>query len=140
MINTYIVDDENSAVELLNDMLSEISGINLTGCNVQPLTAINEITALKPDLLFLDVQLGSMTGFDLLNKLYENNIKPAVIFVTAYNEYAINALRQSAIDYLLKPIDEEELHNAIARYRQSNKAQTVSHHGIEYHGNKRCAW
>jgi two-component system, LytTR family, response regulator len=119
MITVYIVDDEPSSVELLTDMISEQTEIAITGSSSIPEQAIEDIKIIKPDLLFLDIQLGNMTGFDLLSKLHEANFKPAVIFVTAYDQFAIEALRNAAIDYLLKPVDEDQLKASINRYREA---------------------
>jgi two-component system LytT family response regulator len=71
---------------------------------------------MKPSIVFLDIEMPGMNGFQLLEKIGEFNFE--VIFVTAYNEYMINALRISALDYLLKPVDTEELKNAITRLRK----------------------
>ena len=78
--------------------------------------AIEEITAIKPDLLFLDVEIKNSTGFDLLEQLKSRNFH--VIFVTAFDQYAIKAFRFSAVDYLLKPISIEDLQTAVNRVEE----------------------
>lgn len=81
--------------------------------NVQK--AFETINDLKPDVVFLDIQLSGETGFDLLDRLDRNTIKFKVIFVTAYSQYASRASEVKALDYLLKPIDPNRLANAIRR-------------------------
>jgi len=113
-IKTVIVDDEESARNVLTNLLEnfhpelEIAGV---GRNVKE--GLSLITDVNPDLVFLDVEMPDGTGFDLLRKLDNNDFN--VIFVSAYDQYAIKAIRFSAVDYLLKPIDLEELDNAIVR-------------------------
>lgn len=115
MIKALIVDDEPSAVKTLTLMLQhyakEITELRSTN---DPHEGLSLLKSWQPDLLFLDVQMPLMTGFDLLKQLPEINFN--IIFTTAHDKYAIEAIRFSAIDYLLKPIDSDELQEAIKRY------------------------
>lgn len=77
--------------------------------------AIEKINAQKPDLVFLDIRLKNGTGFDIVDKL---TYKPKIIFTTAYSEYALKAFKVHAVDYLLKPIDEQELSNSVAKFEK----------------------
>lgn len=111
-----IVDDEQSSIDLLRWLAEqycpEISGIK-TARSVQE--AIPLIQTFKPDILFLDIQMPHQSGFDLLTNIDKWDFE--VIFTTAYNEFAIQAIRFSALDYLLKPVDEAELRKAVERYK-----------------------
>lgn len=119
MIRTIIVEDDSmhskSLVRLLEENFSNVE--ILAVCNNVP-EAVKEITAQKPQLVFLDVELGPYTGFDLLEMLENRNFE--VIFTTAYQKYAVRAIKTSALDYLEKPIEPEALKTALSRY--SNRA------------------
>jgi len=114
MLKAVIVDDEYKSREnlqiLLHDFVEHVEVVALCE-NVSD--AIDEIQTHKPDIVFLDIQLQRETGFDLLTSLPEINFE--VIFTTAYSEYAIKAFKFSAVDYLLKPIDIEDLKKAVAK-------------------------
>jgi len=114
MINTVIVDDEKKGRELLQILLREhCPMVNVVGVAEDITKALDLINLLNPDLIFLDIQMPGGSGFDLLEKLGERRIN--VIFVSAYHEHAIKAFKFSALDYLLKPVDEEELVKAVKK-------------------------
>lgn len=114
MIRTLIVEDEINAQAALRKMLTLINqSIEVIGEAGHVHVAIEQIKTLKPDLVFMDVMLEDGTSFDILDAFEEIDFK--IIFTTAYNEYAINAFKFSAVDYLLKPIDPIELKDAIQR-------------------------
>jgi two-component system LytT family response regulator len=114
MLKALIVDDEPKARENLQILLHDfIDGVEVVGLCENIAEATEAVRLHAPDVVFLDIQLQRETGFDLLTKLKEINFE--VIFTTAYTEYAIKAFKFSAIDYLLKPIDIEELKKAVAR-------------------------
>ena len=123
MIRTIIVEDELQNRELLELMLKKHRDIIevIDSCNT-PVKGIESIQKYSPDLVFLDIEMPRMNGFEMLKKL--EPVRFEVIFTTAYNKYAIDAIKMSALDYLLKPIDAEELNIAIKKCRQSllNKA------------------
>jgi two-component system, LytTR family, response regulator len=122
MIRALIIDDEPSAVKTLSLLLShyvpEITELKSTN---DPHDGLRLLKTYKPDLLFLDIQMPLMTGFGLLKQLPEINFN--IIFTTAHDQYAIEAIRFSALDYLMKPIDGDELQQAIQRY--ISKASTA---------------
>lgn len=107
-----IVDDEKLARDLLREYLENFSGMEILGECEQGTDAVEKIDKLKPDLLFLDVQMPGMTGFDVLEEIEH---EPYVIFTTAYDQYAIKAFEKNAVDYLLKPLDEERFRAAVNR-------------------------
>ncbi len=117
MIRTIIVDDEEHAVESLEILLKRYCpDIEVIASASNILTAIREINVKKPDLVFLDVSMPSGSGFDLLDALVEINFQ--FIFVTAFEKYAIDALRRHALDYLIKPVDFTELQHAVEQVKQ----------------------
>ena len=108
----YIVEDEKPARERLQNFISNYPEFETIGFSVSGKKAAIEIDALKPDLIFLDIQLTDITGIDLLHLI---SSKPLVIFTTAYNDYAIKAFDLQAIDYLLKPFSEERFNIAVKK-------------------------
>ncbi|MBL7942588.1 MAG: response regulator transcription factor [Flavobacteriales bacterium] len=115
-VRAIIVDDDVFTREDLREKLAATdSGIDVIADFEFPLEAVTYIRKHAPDLLFLDIRLPGMSGFEMLDQL--GPVVPAVIFITSYNEYAIQAIRYSALDYLLKPISEVELNNALVRFR-----------------------
>ena len=114
MIKTLLIEDELNVRSALKKMLQIIEPtIEIIGETGYVTEALEIINNKSPDLVFLDIELEDGTGFDLLRQLGKINLK--IIFTTAYSHYAINAFKYSAIDYLLKPIDPEELKNAMIR-------------------------
>ncbi|SEG40608.1 LytR/AlgR family response regulator transcription factor [Sphingobacterium lactis] len=114
MINCYIVDDEPNNVDSLRYILkNNHPELFVLGYQIDPSKAIAEINQLKPDLLFLDIQMPNKNGFELLIDISHKGFE--VIFITAYDQYGIQAVKISALDYLLKPIDESELAKAIEK-------------------------
>ena len=117
MIRVVLVDDEPQSCKSLSIKLKAIAeDIDIVGTYHHPERAISGIMKSKPDVVFLDIEMPGMNGFQLLENIEEFNFE--VIFVTAYNEYMLNALHLSALDYLLKPVDIEELKNALGRLRK----------------------
>ena len=114
MLNAIIVDDEPHCCKTLESLLKrhcpEVSIIATCANGVDALQAIRR---LNPDLVFLDVEMPKMNGFEMLEQLHEINFH--LIFVTSYDAYALKAIRFSAIDYLLKPVDREELQTAVQK-------------------------
>jgi two-component system LytT family response regulator len=107
ILSAIIVDDENFAVINLSNLLgSYCASIKITGTANNANDAISKINNLKPDVVFLDINMPDKSGFDILNHLTHI---PLVVFVTAYEKYALRALKVSAVDFLLKPIDIDEL-------------------------------
>ncbi|GAB5407723.1 MAG: LytTR family DNA-binding domain-containing protein [Balneolaceae bacterium] len=118
MIRTLIVDDEEHARNRLSYMLKNEASIELIGVSKNGLEAINDIEHSKPDLVFLDIEMPEVNGFDVLSNLDIENL-PIVIFVTAFSEYAVKAFEVNALDYIHKPFDKQRL--AIAIQRATNK-------------------
>jgi two-component system LytT family response regulator len=115
MLKTVLIDDEVRARENLRILLHKYcaADIEIVGEIESVDNAYSSIISMKPQLIFLDIELGNSTGFDLLNRF--NNYPFKVIFVTAYDHYAIKAIKFSALDYLLKPIASTDLINAVTK-------------------------
>ncbi|MCE2892940.1 MAG: LytTR family transcriptional regulator DNA-binding domain-containing protein [Flammeovirgaceae bacterium] len=113
-----IIDDEKLARDLLREYLESIEEIELLDERSKGSEAVEKINKLTPDLIFLDVQMPGMTGFEVLDEI---DHEPYVIFITAYDQYAIKAFEKNAVDYLLKPLDEERFRQAVARALKRKK-------------------
>ncbi len=107
-----IIDDEKLARDLLREYLEAFPQIEVIGECSKGSEAVEKINKLKPELIFLDVQMPGMNGFDVLDEI---DHEPHVIFTTAYDQYAIRAFEKNAVDYLLKPLDEERFTQAVNR-------------------------
>ena len=114
MIKSILVDDEVHCLDTLSILLSDYCPeIQVMAKCMSGKKALEAIEKMKPELVFLDIEMPSMTGFELLEQYVK--IPFSVIFTTSYDQYAIKAIRFSALDYLLKPIDPKELVAAIAK-------------------------
>ena len=111
-ISCLIVDDEKLARDLVSEYLDAFPEIEVIGQCASGKEAVKAINQWAPKLIFLDVQMPTMTGFDVLDKI---DYQPYVIFSTAYDQYAIKAFEKNAVDYLLKPVDEERFAQAVQR-------------------------
>jgi two-component system LytT family response regulator len=130
MIRVVLVDDEPQSCKSLAIKLKAIAeDIEIIGSFHHPDRAISGIRKLKPAVVFLDIEMPGMNGFQLLEKMEEFDFE--VIFVTAYNEYMLNALRISALDYLLKPVDTKELTDSLLRLRKKISLHENSLHTRE---------
>lgn len=118
-IKAIIIDDEALARELVRSYLNEESGIEILGEYSDGFQGLKAINDLNPDLVFLDVQMPKLTGFEMLELLD----KPCnIVFTTAYNEYAIKAFEHNAIDYLLKPFSGDRFKNALSKAKERIKS------------------
>ncbi|MFI5132669.1 MAG: LytR/AlgR family response regulator transcription factor [Chitinophagales bacterium] len=121
MIKSIIVDDEQHCIDRLKGFLQSdySNSVELAGEFSSVADGFNGVNDLKPDLIFLDVQIHDKTGFDLLREIGRTDFE--VIFTTAYDKFAVQAIKLSALDYLLKPIDKDELKLAINKYHDRKK-------------------
>lgn len=116
-IKTLIVDDEPLARERIRALLAPHAGFEVLAECANGMTAVQAITNLQPDLVFLDVQMPELGGFEVLEALAHERL-PAIIFVTAYDNYALRAFEVHALDYLLKPFDRERFAKALQRAQE----------------------
>jgi DNA-binding LytR/AlgR family response regulator len=115
-ITALIVDDEPVARQLLREGLESFADIEVAGEAANGKEALQQIAKLKPDLVFLDLQMPVMSGFEVVREL-EGASLPVIVIVTAFDQHAIQAFEAGAIDYLLKPVSEARLHKAVERAR-----------------------
>jgi two-component system, LytTR family, response regulator len=110
MIRAFVVDDEPLAVKRLTRLLEETGRIEIAGSSTDPVDALGALSGHTPDVLFLDIQMPGMNGFEMLTRL---DPQPLVVFTTAYDRYALQAFEVNSIDYLLKPVEERHLARAL---------------------------
>lgn len=113
-LTTILVDDEPLALKLLGSMLAKYNGIDVVAECRSSRDAVKQIQLLQPDLVFLDIHMPVFSGFDVVKKL-QADVLPMVVFVTAFDQYALRAFDMHAVDYILKPIDPSRLGLAIDR-------------------------
>lgn len=117
-LKAIIVDDEKLARRGLEIRLETVADVDVVAQCANGRQALEAVRTHKPDILLLDVQMPGMDGFEVVKALGED-LPPVVIFVTAFDQFAINAFESSAVDYLLKPIDDSRLHQALFKARQA---------------------
>ncbi|NOH81245.1 two-component system response regulator BtsR [Vibrio sp. RE86] len=127
MLSALVIDDELFAREELTDLLQESGHIEVIDQASNAIEGLKKINQLKPDVVFLDIQMPQITGIELLGML-DPETMPKVVFVTAYDEFAIQAFEENAFDYLLKPVDPCRLNKTVKRLLKSQptSAQQVS--------------
>jgi two-component system LytT family response regulator len=123
-LRVLIVDDEALARQRLEDLLRHQENVEIVGFADNGDAAINAIRTLQPDLVFLDVQMPGATGIDVIRTIGTQDM-PATVFVTAYDQYALKAFDMAAIDYLVKPFDDERFEQAFARARRLIELEEV---------------
>ena len=125
MIQTVLVDDEVDSIRILQRLLETYCpNVNIAGTANGVDTGVELIRESRPDLVLLDIEMAQGNAFDLLNQLMPLTFQ--VIFVTAFDNYAIRAFKYSAVDYLLKPVDIDDLRNAIGRVRERPEAKDLA--------------
>jgi len=116
-LRTLLVDDEPLAIERLQILCARVPGLHLVGTASDGAAALRLVEALKPDLLLLDIAMPGLDGMSVARALQGQDPHPAVIFITAFDQYAVAAFDVSAVDYLLKPVAQDRLERAVARVR-----------------------
>ena len=113
---TLIIDDEQLARQRLKRLLKPFEEFDIIGEAVNGADGLEQIELLKPQLIFLDIEMPMLNGFEMLSRLQH---QPKVVFTTAYDQYAIKAFEEETIDYLLKPIETERLEKTVKKLHQS---------------------
>jgi two-component system, LytTR family, response regulator len=132
-ITALIVDDERPARDELAFLLKGFPDIEVVGQGKNGVEAVNLIRDLSPRLVFLDVQMPGLDGFGVIRKLVEKKVQPPqVVFVTAYDHYAVQAFEVSAVDYMLKPISRSRIEKALARVRKSTESADATHEKLDH--------
>ena len=124
MNKVVLIDDERLARSELRRMLQEFPDVEVIGEAANAEEGIEKIETLNPDLVFLDIQMPGKTGFEMLTQLER---APNVIFVTAYDEYALKAFEVNALDYLMKPVEPKRLADALMKVRQKDEEELLSY-------------
>jgi two-component system LytT family response regulator len=128
-IKVLVVDDERLARKDLSSMLAEYPEIELVGEAQDVPSAIKAIEELKPDLVFLDIQMPGQTGFDLMDQI---DFDGKIVFVTAYDEYALRAFEINALDYLMKPVSHERLKKTLSRFDSVDEVKPKNYAPLNY--------
>src|SRR6476660_9288166 len=117
-LRALLVDDEQLARDELGYLLGQIGGVEVLGQAGNGIEALSAIERLRPDVVFLDVQMPGLTGFEVARRLLDTRAPSHIIFVTAYDQHAIEAFEVNAVDYLLKPVEQSRLEVAVDRARR----------------------
>ena len=117
-LTAVVADDEQLARDELCFLLGQLAGVEVVGQAANGVEALDEIARHTPDVAFLDVQMPGLTGFEVARRLLETGTGPSVIFVTAFDQRAIEAFEVNAVDYVLKPVDSTRLETAVSRARK----------------------
>lgn len=126
MIRAYIVDDEAYSLNLIHIFLGRIDGLEIVGSTTDAYEALADVRRLRPDVVFLDIEMPGMSGIELAERIMNDQPDIHLIFVTAYDRYAIHAFEQGALDYLLKPLEMERLQKTMQRIRKIREAATAA--------------
>lgn len=124
MLTAIVIDDEQFAREDLIELVQETLEVDVIGQASNAIEGLKLINTLKPDAVFLDIQMPQVTGIELLGML-DPDTMPHVIFVTAFDQYAIQAFEDNAFDYLLKPVDPKRLQKSVSRLLKARQNQEV---------------
>jgi two-component system response regulator LytT len=124
-MKTIVVDDEQLARDELRFLLEQLGGIDVVAQAGNGVEALRVIEEFQPDLVMLDVQMPGLTGFEVARRVVQAGIESQVVFVTAYDQYAIDAFEVNAVDYLLKPVEPGRLAMAVERVRKRLAAEKV---------------
>lgn len=119
-LKILLVDDEPDALELLECLLINKKGIEVVGKAGHKNEAIEQMIHLKPDVIFQDIQMGETNGLEMVDEYRKHHFTGKIVFVTAHMKYAIDAIKKAAFDYLLKPVDLDELETLILRLMSEN--------------------
>jgi len=124
-LKTLIVDDEPVARKVLREDLESMGGVEIVGEADSGAAALDQIAGQHPDLVLLDLQMPEMGGFDVIRKIRHGAHMPVIVIVTAYDKYALEAFEAGAIDYLLKPVGQDRLADAIEKARRITGQEAV---------------
>lgn len=122
MFNAMIVDDEKPALDVLKLLLEKTGRIRVAGSFMRAWDALSQLRSLKPDVAFLDIEMPEMSGLELAEKMMDSGMDIAIVFVTAYDKYALKAFQVNAIDYILKPFSPDDIAKAVARLEKIKPA------------------
>jgi len=121
IINCMIVDDERDAIARLKQLLKNFNNIKILTTEDDAERACKKIVQSNPEIVFLDIEMPNKTGFGIIDEVRKLNVNPTFILTTAFSQYAIKAIREAAFDFLLKPIDIDDLKETLKRYELKRK-------------------
>ena len=136
-LRAYLVDDEPLALARLRRLLDRTGRVEVTGSTTNPEEAVTALTADPPDVCFLDIQMPRLNGFEVLGRVAD---PPAVIFTTAYDQYALQAFGVSAADYLLKPVELGPLNDALTKVERWRGAGRLAPTDVQAVVKQLAAW
>ena len=122
----YIIDDEPKALKLLERLMEIVVPEWELLCFTSAKQLIQHCSEAPPDVLFSDIEMPDLSGFKLLEKLREKGIRPMVVFVTGFDHYAIKSIKAAVIDYIVKPVDIDDLREAVIRIKEKLKSPSIS--------------
>lgn len=125
MINAIVIDDEILACKLICKFLKDTGNINILGYFTNPKEALKNIALFNPDVIFVDIQMPEISGLELAEQVYSEEYNCEIVFVTAYDKYALEAFKVNAFDYLMKPVSNIELNNTIERLIKRREISNV---------------
>lgn len=123
MLNAIIIDDEKPAIDVLKLLLEKTGQICVVGSFMSSAHAFSKVQNLKPDVIFLDIEMPEISGLDFAEKIIEAGIDAEIVFVTAYDKYALEAFRVNAIDYILKPLSSDAISKTITKLKKIKMSQ-----------------
>jgi len=121
-LTALLVDDEQPALDLLQQLLEETQAFSEIKTTTLPEEAVTVCQQTPPDVLFLDVEMPLLNGFELLKKIHQNGRSPQVVFITGHSNYALKAIKVACLHYILKPPDIDDIHEIIQRLKEKNLA------------------
>jgi two-component system, LytTR family, response regulator LytT len=130
-LRALVVDDEQLARDELCFQLGQIDGVEVVGQADNGVAAIDAVERLRPDVVFLDIQMPGLSGFEVARRIAARGDSPQIVFVTAFDQYALEAFEVNAIDYVLKPTEPERLEQAVGRARRRQEANAPLNEQIE---------
>jgi two-component system, LytTR family, response regulator LytT len=130
-LRALVVDDEQLARDELCFLLDQVDGVEVVGQTANGVEAIEALERLRPDVVFLDIQMPGLSGFEVARYLVEKRLPSHVVFVTAFDQYALEAFEVNAIDYLLKPLEAGRLEQALQRVRRRKETEGPLNEHVE---------
>jgi two-component system, LytTR family, response regulator len=126
-LRAVVVDDEEPARDELCFLLQQVGGVDIVAQAANGVDALRMLEEHQPDVVMLDVQMPGITGFEVARRALQEGVEAQLVFVTAFDQYAIDAFEVNAVDYLLKPVDQERLATAVERVRKRLAADRTTH-------------
>ena len=128
MLRCILIDHDKDFCKIFQSLLDTIDEIEILSVENDPTQAVIKVCSLKPDIVFLAVVMPGLTGFEVIKNIRCEGVFPQFVFITSYQEYAIKAIKEGAFDYILKPLDIDELKQCIERYLGKKENKQFSNH------------